>query len=86
MRDCKCVHRSGPGYWLCKGKEGKRGGCDFDCGSFAGLSAAPLCTVVLPENTYYLIFLTFFRGDVDLGPLFLLTGWFPHLGGLPAIQ
>jgi len=27
----------------------------------------------LPENMYYLIFLTFFRGDVDLGPLFLLA-------------
>ena len=27
----------------------------------------------LPENTHYLIFFIFFRGDVDLGPLFLLA-------------
>jgi len=34
-----------------------------DCASF----------VVLPENTYCLIFLTFFRGDVNLKPLVIVT-------------
>ena len=28
---------------------------------------------VLPENTYCLIFLTFFRGDVNLKPLVIVT-------------